>query len=285
MINQQISRLHIIDLYLQFWGKVRRQDLTKHLDIGLVTASRILKEYAEQYPENLVYSVRERAYVWSSTFTPQQGIAAEHALEILAYGRQSVTLTGKRYGPVNVSFIPSLKASLVEAVTRAMVGRHGVCICYISGTSGASVRTVYPHAVFKSGGIWYFRAYDSKNDGFRSFRFNRVDSTPSDELHPLTQGAYSEHDHSWNQNVILSLGPHSKHPKPDALRLDLGLVERPVSNLIANEVTAPFILIDLRVDCSIGAEMNPYEYPLQLMNRAELCEIEGMAIAPGFKTS
>ena len=42
------------------------------------------------------------------------------------------------------------------------------------------------------------------------------------------------------------------------------------------------MLNDLRVDCSLAAELDPFECPLQLMNREELEGVGGMVIAPGY---
>lgn len=81
---------------------------------------------------------------------------------------------------------------------------------------------------------------------------------------------------------MLTLASHTKHPQKDALAMDLGLQDRPVSNITVNRVTAGFVLTDLRVDCSVDASLNPFEYHLQLMNRHELIDVKALKIAPGY---
>ncbi len=277
-------RFAIIDLYLHYWGRLRRQDLQNHLAVGSVTASRILKSYSDNYPSNAHYSVSQRAYVWSESFCPQHLHPAEVALDVLANGRASQPVSTRRYGPEEASFRPPLAPELVGAVTRAMVGGGAVNVSYVSGTSGSSKKTLFPHAILESGGAWYFRAYDWDKQEFRTFRFNRVVSILNNHLpEDCESDAGASNDSEWHTPVVLTLGPHSRHPRPKALQLDLGLEDRPVKNIIANNVTAPFLLTDLRVDCSEGAKLDPFEYPLQLMNRSEVKLLGSMSFAPGFK--
>lgn len=276
------SRFRLIDMYLHYWGQVRRQDLQNHLAIGSVTASRALKLYTNSYPDNVTYSVQRRAYVWGDQFEANHLPSAEIALNIMAYGLSAQSVSTQRYGPDHLSFSLKLSSNHVGIVTRAMVIGGGISIEYVSNSSGASIKELYPHAIFESNGSWYFRAFDIQ-DGFRTFRFNRIKSTrDSIDMPDRCISGNPKEDIEWNSEVVLTLGPHSQHPKPQALKLDLGLLDKPVKNLRVNSITAPFILTDLRVDCSKNAKLNPHEYPLQLMNRSELLHLQGMLIAPGF---
>lgn len=99
-------------------------------------------------------------------------------------------------------------------------------------------------------------------------------------LKPL-KGTIPE-DKEWNTTVVLTLAPHRKHKNPDALKQDLGLRDQPVHNVSVNAVIAPFVLNELRVDCSVTGELNPSQFPLQLLNREELQFIQGMHLTPGF---
>jgi len=285
MPGDQDSRFSIIDMYLHYWGRLRRQDLQNHWAVGSVTASRILKTYNVSYPANMLYSVSHRAYIWSESFRAEQLPPAEVALDVLANGRASQPVSTRRYGPEEALFRSPLAPKLVGAVTRAMVGTRAVNVSYVSGTSGASNKTLFPHAILESGGAWYFRAFDWDKQDFRTFRFNRIVSLLNEHL-PSDCGTMADAsmDLEWHTPVVLTLAPHSRHPRPQALQLDLGLQNRPVKNIISNSVTAPFLLTDLRVDCSESASLDPFEYPLQLMNRSEVKQIQGMVLAPGFQS-
>jgi len=126
------------------------------------------------------------------------------------------------------------------------------------------------------------RAYDTYRQEFRTFRLNRIQQATStsslEKSRPLSQDA------EWLRHINLTLAPHPRRENQDALRIDLGLTNKPVKNITVNAVTAGFVLIDLRVDCSADGFLDPYEYHLKLMNRHELENVGSMNIAPGYRT-
>ena len=280
MDNPLKQRLALIDMYLQYWGRVQRKDLSRHFDIGPVTASRALKAYNDHHPKNIEFSVSNRAYVIGKNFESAYETAPETALMMLAYGTESRPLESTLYGPPRtIGFTAPLVSKWVSTVTRAMVSKSGVGICYVSG-SGEKTRTVYPHAIFQGGAAWYFRAYDALQSEFRTFRFNRIVGL-SEVVEPASNPG-QESDNDWNAQVNLTLAPHQNHPSRETLAIDLGLKGLPVSNATVNQVIAGFVLTDLRVDCSVSASLDPDEFPLQLQNRSELLDVESMVLAPGF---
>lgn len=274
-------RNQIIDIYLLYWGRVQRKDLIRHLGIGNVTATRAFSDYGTKNPKSLFIDPSKKAYVYIEGFKPLSLPSPEDILPLMAYGREQKQLALSCFGPKPTHSVTAALCPLkVSAITRAMVSKSGIEISYISGTSGISERCVYPHSVFTGGGVWYFRGYDSKSKSYRTFRFSRIESVGIEK--PSLGILKSVIDEEWSMSVTLTLAPHSKHPQKDALAMDLGLKDRPVSNIDTNRVMAGFVLIDLRVDCSVDARLNPFEYHLQLMNRHELSEIESLNIAPGF---
>lgn len=282
MENHLKERFGLIDMYLYYWGRVQRKDLSRHFNVGPVTASRIFKAYSQKYPDNIEFNVNGRAYVKTDRFKLNHITQPETALELLAYGVESRPLKGKLYGPQKLeSYTAPLEPEYVSAVTRAMTSSDGVGISYVSG-SGDTKRTVYPHSIFQGGGAWYFRAFDSLNEEFRTFRFSRITGLTRVRVPTISTNQMVDDD--WNTSVTLTLAPHNKHRSREALATDLGLKGRPVSNAVANKAMAGFVLIDLRVDCSASASLDPNEFPLQLQNRSELLDIESMVLAPGFNT-
>ncbi|WP_286241140.1 WYL domain-containing protein [Neptuniibacter halophilus] len=274
-------RIQLIDQYLYFWGAVGRSELIEHFDVSTATSSRILKQYREAYPENMFYKVDKRAYIATDSFKPLVDHSPEVALELLAYGHVQQKINRQTYGPEGVpAFIAKLDAESVAAITRAITNRYEVQIEYASGTSGISKRWVTPHSVFRNGSKWYFRAFCYKNNGFRNFIFGRVINPLSERS--LQVKASKEQDIEWLTQVNLTIAPHSKSSYPETLRVDLGLSDEPVRNIQTNSALAGFILNDLRVDCSLGGTLDPMEFNLQLMNRAEVMECPSMQLAPGF---
>lgn len=279
---QQITkRLALIDQYLLFRGQVSRADLINHFDIGIATASRTLKEYRAKFPDNMEYSVSDRSYVSASQFKSAYEHNVSQALALIAYGLEIREIEGARFGQAGPApFSAPLSSDVVSYVTRAMVGGKPVDIEYASGSSGGTKRTIIPHSLFQGGGAWYIRAFDALRLEYRTFRLSRVRSAENSK-ESLTRFR-GKPDTEWENQITLTLAPHPRRENQEALREDLGLNDKPVKNVTTNAVTAGFVLIDLRVDCSPEGALNPYEYHLRLMNLHELRNVESMKIAPGF---
>lgn len=277
-----LKRLALIDQYLAFTGKVQRSDLIRHFDIGVATASRSLKDYRDRYPENIEYTVSARCYTARPAFRPVFDHDINASLSLLAHGIQSSNVGGQCYGVPSPSPLTSaLSLDLVTPVARAIVNQSPLTIYYASGSSGVGERVVVPHALFDFGGAWYFRAYNVRGDDFRNFRFSRVTRVVTTTGERYEQPALE--DAEWNRELIITLGPHPQRANQEALREDLGLLDKPVVNLRVREALIGFVMNDLRVDCSAEGTLNPYEYHLRMLNRHDLVGVDAMVIAPGFK--
>jgi hypothetical protein len=275
------NRFGVIETYILYRGYVQRADLSRHFDIGTVTATRALQAYTEKYPTNMVYSPSKKAYVHHVDFEASVPISPEFALELLAYGTYTSPLDLQTCGPsITKNLSPKLNRSIVAAITRAIYARNGIEVKYISASSGEKHRTLYPHSIFKAGSAWYFRAFDTKNSTFRTFRFNRTVEITSSGVTPHND-AQRQNDNDWLSEVSLSLSPHPNHPNRAALATDLGLETFSVKNLRVNKVIAPFILQDYRVDCSKDGSMDPQSFFLRLMNVKEFEGDDFLSWAPG----
>lgn len=281
--NPVDQRMKLIDQYLLFWGSVGRPELIQHFDVSTATASRILKEYRSAYPENMEFKVEKRTYVRGKDFCAAYDHDPDEALELFAYGRVKHKVNLGIFGPGDVpAFLAQLDTSCVANITRSILDQSDLLIAYASGSSGISARWVAPHAIFRSSGRWYFRAYCHKNNEFRSFIFGRVLQVT--DCRKRTVQAASNLDTQWNTPAILTLMPHTRSLHPETLQIDLGLKDEPVRNIRTTEALAGFVLNELRVDCSAGGHLDPNVYNLQLMNRKEVENVTSMSLAPGFTT-
>lgn len=273
------QRLESIDMYLLFYGRVNRGVLVDHFNIGTATASRSLGEYISRWPENAKFIAgKAGGYFHSETFRPAFKHDANKALRLLCTGSFEQQLRNPTYGPQAQGFTRQLEPGIVAPITRAMVVNAAVRIVYISGSSGQGSRVVHPRSVFFGAGAWYYRAYDENHGEYRTFRFSRTFET----VVTKSKETPSE-DVEWSSEVVLSLAPHTRHSNPDAHAMDLGMADQSVSNITTNPVVAGFTLTDMRVDCSEHGSLDPFEYPLRLMNRDELETVASMAISPGYR--
>jgi len=279
--NHLSKRLSVIDLYLAFTGRVCRADLMRHFDVSIATASRTLKEYRTLYPSNIEYSVSDRSYVISADFSTDYLQNVDRVLELLAYGRDIIQTEANAYGSLPPTrFLADLQQDVVAPITRALVAKKPISVKYSSG-SGTRFRDILPLALFQGGGAWYFRALDMDKEVFRTYRFSRAAEAKATKL-VYCIDISSLKDSEWENEVLITLGPHPKAQNQDALRGDLGLTDKPVRNIQVREALAGFVLTDLRVDCSIEASLDPHEYYLRLLNRHELEQFDSMHISPGF---
>lgn len=279
--NPVDQRMKLIDQYLLFWGSVGRPELIQHFDVSTATASRILKEYRSSYPVNMEFKVEKRKYVRGKEFCAAYEHDPDEALELFAYGCVKHKVNLGIFGPGEVpAFLAQLDTSCVANITRSILEQSDLLIAYASGSSGISARWVSPHAIFRSSGKWYFRAYCHKNKEFRSFIFGRVLKVT--DCRKRTTQAKSKLDTQWTTPVNLTLAPHTRSLHPETLRIDLGLKDESVRNIRTTEALAGFVLNELRVDCSAGGNLDPNVYNLQLMNRKEVSGVSSMPLAPGF---
>lgn len=266
------NRFSVIEMYLAYWGVLKRAYLMKHLNVGSVTASRMLSAYSKFAPNNLHYSPKRKAYIYTDRFILTMAPTPEAVLQLMCYGEEVTPVDLKVFGPQQPNFISAeIDATCCAALCRSIVQETTIQIGYTSASSGLTERVVSPVALFKSRQVWYFRAYDSRHDEFRTFRFNRVINIA--DADKFNTNKTINDDEEWNTEVVLSLAPHTNHPNKEALALDLGMSHAPISNIKTNAVLASFFLQELRVDCTQGAELNPMEYNLQLMNRHELTHL------------
>ncbi|MBO1519010.1 helix-turn-helix transcriptional regulator [Oceanisphaera pacifica] len=282
------KHLTIIDFYLTFFGRLRRADLMLHGEMSVATASRALSEYREQFPDSINYDARLKTYFAADDFVPAFSHSAQDALNVIAHG--TIERFIGELQKADLSTLPTLSSHLalnqaqslttISQITKALTLATPLDIHYYSASSESKVRCVYPLAIFEATGTWYFRGYDVDKADFRIFRFSRVLSAKQTKLSVMVPP-----DKDWQQYVTLTLMPHPKHTHPAALKMDLGLVDKPVCNISTRKALAGFSLRSLRVDASLQGVLSPIEYPLYLANRHELLTLASMAIAPGFNAT
>lgn len=174
-------RLMFIDFRLKFVGSVQRAVLQKQFGISPQQATKDLKAYLELAPQNMEYSVWEKAYIPTAKFKP-----AFKATSLKRYLRRLTSLAGgqKREREwvgdhVNVAVattpmrLPDEKVlnKVLKAINESMV----IEVTYVSMNSGRNdQRLLAPHALCSDGKRWHTRAWDFDNSEYRDFVFGRI---------------------------------------------------------------------------------------------------------------
>ncbi|MEZ8097126.1 WYL domain-containing protein [Photobacterium swingsii] len=273
--------LYCIDFYLAYCGQISRTDLMEFAQISVATASRTLSEYTRRWPHNLTYKRSEKLYVAELDFVPAFSHDPLAGLDFLATGLI------KRHIPSPLSSANltagislTLNPELIRMLTSAACRGSAVTVQYVSLQSGTRERLIAPTQFFSSMGNWYCRAFDFSSSEFRVFRISRFKQV----LNTVSLPSPLPMDNEWLTEVVLTLVPHPNHQQPEAIRLDLGLENKPVLNLRVSAALAGYCLQEWRVDCSANAGLPAAQFPLHLANRYELTTVYSMCLAPGFSS-
>ncbi|MHC5226354.1 WYL domain-containing protein [Ignatzschineria sp. LJL83] len=283
------EKYRFIEFLLLFKGQLTRSELVTRFSIGEATASRIIAGYLEEYPNQMVFLGSRVGYIISDEFQHFYTHSVEKGLLYVAYGVICHHYDIATYGAEQWSKNPLLEISDASEITRSIINRKMIEIKYVSTSSGESIKKLIPHSIFKVAGCWYFRAFEVDKDSekwsgvYKTFKFTRVLSVISSVTAVgIDQGI--SHDDEWNSYRRIQIIPHPKALHPESYMLDLGMKNGEAKEILISEVLLGFWLIDLKVDCSPLAQLNPSQYPLYLKNRDELLNVSSMRVAPGFFT-
>ena len=280
----QKQRLAYIDFKLYFSGMVTRSEIVSHFELGLAAATRDLKFYKDNAPENMAYDNVEKKYFITTKFKPIFKHDARRTLIKLANnisdGFDSIGDTSfpiESPSPLNVPDI-----DIIAKLSQAIINQKPISVIYTSLSSGSGARELMPHSIVDNGLRWHLRAYDRKSKSFRDFVLTRITKvtilaqTPSLEEDKLE-------DHQWMRMVPLQIIPHPNNVKhPTAIKLDFGM-EKGILEVNVRAAMAGYLLRRWNVDCSENASLSGPEYQLYLQNIQTLYGAENLAIAPGYQ--
>ena len=280
----QKQRLAYIDFKLYFTGMVTRSEIVSHFELGLAAATRDLKFYKDNAPENMAYDNVEKKYFITTQFKPIFKHDARRTLIKLANnisdGFDSIGDTSfpiESPSPLNVPDI-----DIIAKLSQAIINHKPINVIYTSLSSGSGARELVPHSIVDNGLRWHIRAYDRKSKSFRDFVLTRITKvtilaqTPSSEEDKLE-------DHQWMRMVPLQIIPHPNNVKhPTAIKLDFGM-EKGILEVNVRAAMAGYLLRRWNVDCSESGSLPGLEYQLYLKNIQTLYGAENLALAPGYQ--
>ena len=280
----QKQRLAYIDFKLYFTGMVTRSEIVTHFELGLAAATRDLKFYKDNAPENMAYDNVEKKYFITTQFKPIFKHDARRTLIKLANnisdGFDAIGDTSfpiESPSPLNVPDI-----DIIAKLSQAIINHKPISVIYTSLSSGSGARELVPHSIVDNGLRWHLRAYDRKSKSFRDFVLTRITKatilaqTPSPEEDKLE-------DHQWMRMVPLQIIPHPNNVKhPTAIKLDFGM-EKGILEVNVRAAMAGYLLRRWNVDCSESGLLSGPEYQLYLQNSQTLYGAENLAIAPGYE--
>lgn len=280
----QKQRLAYIDFKLYFTGMVTRSEIVSHFELGLAAATRDLKFYKDNAPENMAYDNVEKKYFITTQFKPIFKHDARRTLIKLANnisdGFDSIGDTSfpiESPSPLNVPDI-----DIIAKLSQAIINHKPISVIYTSLSSGSGARELVPHSIVDNGLRWHLRAYDRKSKSFRDFVLTRITKVTIQAQTPSSEEDKLE-DHQWMRMVPLQIIPHPNNVKhPTAIKLDFGM-EKGMLEVNVRAAMAGYLLRRWNVDCSESGSLSGPEYQLYLQNNQTLYGAENLAIAPGYR--
>lgn len=280
----QKQRLAYIDFKLYFTGMVTRSEIVTHFELGLAAATRDLKFYKDNAPDNMAYDNVEKKYFITTKFKPIFKHDARRTLIKLANnisdGFDSIGDTSfpiESPSPLNVPDI-----DIIAKLSQAIINHKPISVIYTSLSSGSGARELVPHSIVDNSLRWHLRAYDRKSKSFRDFVLTRITKITILAQTPSTEEDKLE-DHQWMRMVPLQIIPHPKNIKhPTAIKLDFGM-EKGMLEVKVRAAMAGYLLRRWNVDCSESGSLSGPEYQLYLQNSQTLYGAENLAIAPGYQ--
>ena len=280
----QKQRLAYIDFKLYFTGMVTRSEIVCHFELGLAAATRDLKFYKDNAPENMAYDNVEKKYFITTQFKPIFKHDARRTLIKLANnisdGFDSIGDTSfpiESPSPLNVPDI-----DIIAKLSQAIINHKPISVIYTSLSSGSGARELVPHSIVDNGLRWHLRAYDRKSKSFRDFVLTRITKVTIQAQTPSSKEDKLE-DHQWMRMVPLQIIPHPNNVKhPTAIKLDFGM-EKGILEVNVRAAMAGYLLRRWNVDCSESGSLSGPEYQLYLQNIQTLYGAENLALAPGYQ--
>ena len=280
----QKQRLAYIDFKLYFTGMVTRSEIVSHFELGMAAATRDLKFYKDNAPDNMVYDNVEKKYFITTQFKPIFKHDARRTLIKLANdisdGFDAIGDTSfpiESPSPLNVPDI-----DIIAKLSQAIINHKPISVIYTSLSSGSGARELVPHSIVDNGLRWHLRAYDRKSKSFRDFVLTRITKVTIQAQTPSPEEDKLE-DHQWMRMVPLQIIPHPNNVKhPTAIKLDFGM-DKGMLEVNVRAAMAGYLLRRWNVDCSESGLLSGPEYQLYLQNSQTLYGAENLAIAPGYE--
>lgn len=282
----QRDRLAFIELRVQFYGEISRQDLVNRFGIQVAAATRDIASYKEIAPWNLSYDAKAKIYVGAESFRPVFVFPVERVLTWLSHGYgDNEPLRFKT--PVPCEAPPLLNKpdlDTLAALARAIHRKEAIEIAYRALSSGLTTREIVPFAFADSGQRWHVRAFDRRSNEFRDFVLTRIADART------TKSMVQEHetapqDHQWNRVIDLELVPHPANVQhPDTIEAEYGM-ENGILWVRVRAALAAYMLRRWNVDCTNDHRLKGAEYHLWLRNRQALYGATNLVLAPGYESS
>ena len=279
----QTLRFRLLEIVLQWEGRLTTNHLCTAFNIGRQQASRDINLYLNGYsPEGLVYDKSLKGYKPTAKFVPRfsEGTVDEYLMLLhreKQHQRQheagvlTLPLMDLRYGHIEILDVPNrhIEPVIVRGLVQAARSQLRVDVDYVSLSSEErSGRNIVPHTLVYDGIRWHVRAYCEKKGEYLDFVMSRFRGTP--ELLNASEHGRKQ-DREWNTQVtaVVVPNPELSTTQQAIIASDYAMVEGKL--LITQRIPLLHYALE-RLQVSYDGEHRDLslQHPLVLANRTEL---------------
>lgn len=279
----QTLRFRLLEIVLQWEGRLTTNHLCTAFNIGRQQASRDINLYLNDYsPEGLVYDKRLKGYKPTAQFVPRfsEGKVDEYLMLLhreKQHQRQhvagvlSLPLMDLRYGHIEILDVPHrhIEPVIVRGLVQAARSQLRVDVDYVSLSSEErSGRNIVPHTLVYDGIRWHVRAYCEKKGEYLDFVMSRFRGEP-ELLDTSPHGR--DQDLEWNTQVtaVVIPNPTLSAGQQAIIASDYAMQDGKLQ-LNQRIPLMHYALERMQVSYNGDHEQHPLLYPLVLANRDEL---------------
>lgn len=271
----QTLRFRLLEIVLQWEGRLTTNHLRNAFDIGRQQASKDISRYIKEFsPDGLEYDRKLKGYRPTPSFVPQfsQGSVNEylHLLHQDKAQTSTLSLMDLRYGHTEVLDVPSrhVDPAIVRGLVQAARNQLRVDVEYASLSSERRGRNIVPHTLIYDGIRWHVRAYCEEKKDYLDFVMSRFRGVP-DLLDASPHGR--EQDVEWNTQVevVVTPNPCLSPGKQRIIAEDYAMQDGQL-RFTRRLPLVHYALDRMQVSYDGQHDQNPDQFPLVLQNRDEL---------------
>ena len=273
----QTLRFRLLEIVLQWEGRLTTNHLCSAFNIGRQQASKDINRYIGEFsPNRLEYDRKLKGYKPTADFKPQfsQGTVNEylHLLHQDKAQTSTLSLLDLRYGHTEVLDVPSrhVDPQIVRGLVQAARNQLRVDVEYASLSSEENNRgrNIVPHTLIYDGIRWHVRAYCEKRQDYLDFVLRRFRGVP--ELLDSSEHG-REQDVKWNTRVEVVVIPNPCLPleQQEIIATDYAMQAREL-HFSQRMPLVHYALDRMQVCYNDQHQQHPDNYPLVLKNRDEL---------------
>ncbi|WP_298813251.1 WYL domain-containing protein [uncultured Roseibium sp.] len=268
------KRMEFIEFRLFWYGRFNRPDLSSAFDISAQQATNDISMYQRHAPENCEYDPKQKSYVRLPSFEPNliKKAGERYLLQLVAVASGWMERKETWFEEMPPVEVVSLERAPIDtmhlmSVLDAIRLKQKLTINYHSMTgSPPSERTIAPHAISHSKGVWYVRAWNEGHNDFRDYHLNRISATSNATVCDIDYDL----DYQWFQRINFELAPNPKldRGRQEAISNEYAMIDG-VKKVPVRLSHAFYLMDQYNLDVAAG-KIPPEKQQLVLINREDV---------------